>query len=149
MAKNAVLMGSCYRRKLFSKLVVTWSSKDTLRYRGPESAVARCRGNVTLPHANNSGAPATATSYCRNIDRKADSDLAVLNGVEESLEHAVPKTELTGQESACQCVDVAVPSSKIDVVNSIFGRGSGVFADEPSSDDALRLTAEVSELLMK
>lgn len=116
----------------FPEVVVIWLSEDYLSYGDAESALARYRGEVLFPQANDLGASATASEYYVDMVGKADSDLADLNAADESLEHTDLKTKPAEIQEVCRRADVAVTSAIIDVIDFGLGRAS-----EPVAGDVI------------
>lgn len=82
--------------------------------------MARYRGKVPSPQANDFGALATTSDYFVDVDDGAGWDLAALNGLKKPLEHIITNTKVTElQETSC-LVDAAFSSPLRQVVGFVF-----------------------------
>lgn len=107
--------------------------------------MARYRGDVSSPRANDLGSP-TSLDFRVDLDGKVNRDVAKLNTAEEPLEHAVLNIKLTELQEPCRRLDVAALLSMIDVTDFAAKAVTAVAAGNTSFNDALRGAAEFSEL---
>lgn len=99
------------------EVVATRLLKRHFCNREPVSAVARHRGEVPLPQANDSGAHATSPAYYVDMNGEVDWDLADLNAADALLERSVLKTNITQGQVACGHADVIIPLPMTDLVD--------------------------------
>lgn len=141
--------GELLSLKTLPELTFTWSSEKYFRYRNSESALAHSRGEVPSPDVNDPGAPAISPDYYVDVERRAEGDFADLFAAAKPPEHTVLKIKATDLHDACRYVDVAEPSSKIDVVDYALGLVSVSAPGGTSSNSGVQRTTEVFELQIK
>lgn len=113
-----------------------WFSENYFRYFDAESTVARSRGEIPSPLANDASVLATFLEYYVDVDSLADRDFANIHALNEPVVHTNLNTKCTEFQEACGRDDVFLPSSKTKIVDFSFEVVSDPVAVAVLSNDA-------------